>query len=81
MSRSPSRCGRLVALTLTAAAAPTTAWALHPALSVFIGCLETIVGLTVIAAALFGSERLSERAFRLLRWIADRSEPSTRCPR
>ena len=33
------------------------------------------VALTVIAVALFGSQALSERAFRLLRWFGNRPEP------
>jgi hypothetical protein len=31
--------------------------------------------LTVLGTALFGSETLSERAFRLLRWMGNRPEP------
>jgi hypothetical protein len=34
------------------------------------------LALTVIGTALFGSQELSERAFRLLRWIANRPEPT-----
>jgi hypothetical protein len=47
----------------------------NPALSVAIGVIEATVGLTVTATALFGSDRLSERVFRLLRRIADRPAP------
>ncbi len=36
---------------------------------------EIVVALTVIAVALFGSQALSERAFRLLRWFGNRPEP------
>jgi hypothetical protein len=36
---------------------------------------EVALVLTVIAVALFGSKTLSERAFRLLRWFANRAEP------
>ena len=39
---------------------------------------ELVVALTVVITALFGSQALSERAFRLLRWIANRPEPA--CP-
>ena len=38
--------------------------------------IEIVVALTVIAVALFGSQTLSERAFRLLRWFGNRPEPS-----
>jgi hypothetical protein len=36
---------------------------------------EVLVVLTIIAVALFGSDALSERAFRLLRWFGNRPEP------
>jgi hypothetical protein len=48
----------------------------HPAIGVAVAALELAVALTVIATALFGSPELSERAFRLLRWTANRPEPS-----
>jgi hypothetical protein len=38
--------------------------------------IELLAVLSVIGTALFGSQALSERAFRLLRWAANRSEPS-----
>ncbi len=44
-------------------------------LGVVIAGVEFAVVLTVIFAALFGSSDLSERAFRLLRWIGNRPEP------
>jgi hypothetical protein len=37
--------------------------------------IEVGVVLTIIATALFGSQVLSERAFRLLRWFGNRPEP------
>jgi len=40
-----------------------------------IAIIEVAVALTIIGIALFGSPALSERAFRLLRWIRDRPEP------
>ena len=42
-----------------------------------IAFIEVAVMLTIIGTALFGSSALSERAFRLLRWIANRPEPPT----
>jgi len=36
---------------------------------------EVAMMLTVIAVAMFGSKILSERAFRLLRWLGNRAEP------
>lgn len=37
--------------------------------------IELLAVLAVIGTALFGSRALSERAFRLLRWAANRPEP------
>jgi hypothetical protein len=48
---------------------------LSPLLGEVIAITEVVVALTVIAAALFGSQALSERAFRLLRWFGNRPEP------
>ena len=48
---------------------------LHPLLGEVIAITEIVVALTVIAVALFGSQALSERAFRLLRWFSNRPEP------
>ena len=48
---------------------------LHPLLGQVLAVVELVMILTVLGTALFGSQRLSERAFRLLRWLADRPEP------
>ena len=40
-----------------------------------IAAIEVAVMLTIIGTALFGSHALSERAFRLLRWLVNRPEP------
>jgi len=48
---------------------------LHPLVDEVIAIAEIVVALTVIVVALFGSQALSERAFRLLRWFGDRPEP------
>lgn len=48
---------------------------LNPLLGEAIAITEVVVALTVIAVALFGSQVLSERAFRLLRWFGNRPEP------
>ena len=42
--------------------------------------IELAITLTIISTALFGSQALSERAFRLLRWIANRPEPPGPAP-
>ena len=51
---------------------------LHPLLGEVIAITEIAVVLTVIAVALFGSQALSERAVRLLRWFGNRPEPPAR---
>jgi hypothetical protein len=48
---------------------------LHPVLGEALTIIEVVVVLTVIATALFGNLALSERAFRLLRWLGNRPEP------
>ena len=48
---------------------------LHPVLGEAFAVIEVVVVLTIIGTALFGSSVLSERAFRLLRWIGNRPEP------
>lgn len=40
-----------------------------------IAVAEVAMVITVIAVALFGSKTLSDRAFRLLRWLSNRAEP------
>lgn len=49
---------------------------LHPVLGEVLAVIEVVVALTIIGTALFGSQTLSERAFRFLRWIGNRPEPS-----
>jgi hypothetical protein len=49
----------------------------HPLLGIVFGIIEVVVTLTIIGTALFGSQALSERAFRFLRWIGNRPEPPT----
>ena len=55
--------------------APVGIGVLHPLLGELIATVDVVVVLTIIGTALFGSQALSERAFRLLRWIGNRSEP------
>ena len=55
--------------------APLGAAALHPQFGEIVAIIELFVMLTVITTALFGSRALSERAFRLLRWFANKPEP------
>jgi hypothetical protein len=59
----------------TALGTPAAVSILHPVLGEAIPIIEVAGMLTVIAVALFGSQALSERAFRLLRWLGNRPEP------
>lgn len=54
---------------------PLGAAVLHPLLGEVMAIVELTVILTVLGTALFGSQTLSERAFRLLRWLGNRPEP------
>jgi hypothetical protein len=53
---------------------------LHPVLGEVVAVIEVVAVLTIIGTALFGSQALSERAFRLLRWIGNRPEPAAPAP-
>ena len=55
--------------------APVGIWLLQPVAGAVIVTAEIASVFIVIASALFGSEILSERAFRLLRWFSNRPEP------
>jgi hypothetical protein len=46
-----------------------------PVLAAALMVVEVGLGLVIVSTALFGSETASERAFRLLRWVADKAEP------
>ena len=48
---------------------------LHPILGEALFVIELVIVVTIFGTALFGSRVLSERAFRLLRWIVNRPEP------
>jgi hypothetical protein len=54
---------------------PLGAAVLRPLLGEVMMAVELSAFLTVLGTALFGSETLSERAFRLLRCLGNRSEP------
>jgi hypothetical protein len=54
---------------------PVGIGALHPVLGEALTVIEIVVVLTIIGTALFGNLVLSERAFRLLRWLGNRPEP------
>ena len=67
---------RSAAASVTALGTPAGIGVLHPMLGEIVAIIELVVALTIIGTALFGSPDLSDRTFRLLRWIGNRPEPS-----
>jgi hypothetical protein len=76
-AKAESASWRSIGASVISTGVPTSVGAVHPIIGIGIAVLELAVALTVIGTALFGSRELSERAFRLLRWIANRPEPPT----
>jgi hypothetical protein len=66
---------RAAGLGLTSLGTPAGIGVAAPLLGQVAIGVELAVALTVVGTALFASQALSERAFRLLRWIANRPEP------
>jgi hypothetical protein len=60
--------------------APAAAWLVTPMLGAMVIGAELAVVLVVVFTALFGSSEMSDRAFRLLRWAWNRSEPPPGTP-
>ncbi|MEU7898453.1 hypothetical protein AB0B45_37030 [Nonomuraea sp. NPDC049152] len=79
--KAPSHGRRISAFAAAAAAVPAIGLAIHPIVTGFIAAAEMAIAIVIGATALFGSDRSSERAFRLLRWIADRPEPAQKTSR
>ncbi len=52
----------------------------HLGLGEIVAAVEVVAALTITGTALFGSAALSERAFRLLRWLGNRPEPPSPAP-
>jgi hypothetical protein len=50
-------------------------WLVVPLLGVIIAAVEVAAALVIVFTALYGNDRNSDRAFRLLRWSLNRSEP------
>lgn len=61
---------------VTSIGAPAGIGLLHPALGAAVFLTELAVSLIILGTALFGAKEYSERAFRMLRWIANRPEPA-----
>lgn len=72
---------RTAGIGLTSLGAPIGIGVADPLLGQIAIAIELAVALTIICTAIFGSQALSERAFRLMRWIANRPEPPACGPR
>lgn len=59
---------------------PLGAMALYRLLGSIVLAVELGMSCTVIGTALFGTKRLSDRAFRILRWLGNRPEPPAPTP-
>jgi hypothetical protein len=66
---------RVVGVGIASLGTPVGIGVAHLLLGEIIAAVEVVVALTIIGTALFGSPALSERAFRLLRWLGNRPEP------
>jgi hypothetical protein len=66
---------RAAGIGLTSLGAPIGIGAADHLLGLTAFAIELTAALTIIGTALFGSQVISERAFRILRWIANRPEP------
>lgn len=76
--RKTSLLPRSVGLGLGAVGAPTFSAFLDPILGQMLAVAEISTLLVIVFTALFATQHISERAFRLLRWCGDRPEPP--CP-
>jgi hypothetical protein len=54
--------------------APTVVYLVDPTVGLILVICELATFMIVLVTALFGTSTLSDRAFRLLRWVADRPE-------
>lgn len=65
---------RQLGLGASAIGAPTFMCFVDPTLGLILTVSELAAILIVLATALFGTPTFSDRAFRVLRWLADRPE-------
>lgn len=71
---------RALAAGCGAVGVPAAVGWLHPLLGQALAMIEVAIIVSVLTSALFGSSVISERAFRLLRWSANRPEPPAPTP-
>lgn len=76
----PSQSWRSLGLKTGAIGTPVGVGYLNPILGQALTITGAVLLVIVLIAALFGSKAISERAFRLLRWTANRPEPSGPTP-
>jgi hypothetical protein len=55
---------------------PLAVWLMVPLFGMIIGTVKVSAVLVVVFTALYRSDRVSDRTFRLLRWSLNRPEPS-----
>ncbi|QXJ22696.1 hypothetical protein AGRA3207_003744 [Actinomadura graeca] len=74
----PAASGRGVSFGLAATilAIPTGIAFINPDLAVVLASAELALMLTVLVTAVFAPRTVSERAFRLLRWMTGHPEPA-----
>jgi hypothetical protein len=66
---------RTAGIGLTSLGTPIGIGVADPVLGSITLGIELVVALTIIGTALFARQDISERAFRLLRWLTNRPEP------
>lgn len=67
--------GRAAGAGLASLGAPAVLGVADLRLGQIVAAAELAVMLTIVGTALFGSQSLSDRAFRLLRWLGNQPEP------
>src|SRR5690242_12531440 len=67
---------RSVGIGVGAIGAPIATCCLHPVLGLSLFAVQAATLMIIFGAALFGTSTISDRAFRLLRWLAGRPEPT-----
>ncbi|TYB48239.1 hypothetical protein [Actinomadura chibensis] len=72
----PSSRGASFGLAATILAVPTGVALIYPDLAAILASAELTLLLVILLAAVFAPDTISERAFRLLRWMTGRPEPT-----
>jgi hypothetical protein len=67
---------RSVGIGVGAIGTPVVTTCLHPVLGLIVFAALAVTLAIIFGAALFGTPTISDRAFRLLRWLAGQPEPT-----